>query len=64
MGKQIDLLDDKKIFKEEDIPRDIIFDNPRRISNLKTYSEIIAEMEYKIQKGRDAYFNDQKKTRR
>ena len=64
MGKQIDLLDDKNIFKNENIQNDIIFDSSRRISNLKTYTEIIAEMEYKIQKGRDTYFNNQKKTRK
>ena len=64
MSKRIDLLNDQKIFKDEDEIQSKLDNYPKMINRLKTYSELMKERDYALQKGRDAYFEDQKKTRK
>lgn len=64
MSKKIDLLDDTRIFKKEDEIQSKLDNYPKMINRLKTYSELMKERDYALQKGRDAYFDEQKKTRK
>ncbi len=64
MSKRIDLLNDQKIFKDEDEIQSKLDNYPKIINRLKTYSELMKERDYALQKGRDAYFEEQKKTRK
>lgn len=68
MSKRIDLLNERNTYIEDNLAIEIDIPNsldnkPRMVSRIMTYAEMLQEKEYILQKGRDNYFNNIKKTR-
>ncbi len=68
MSKRIDLLNERNIYINDDLVVEINIPNnldstPRMVNRIRTYAEMLEEKEYTLQKGRDNYFNNIKKTR-